>query len=77
MLIMPELQELGGELAPPLSMVHLEVHSLGPLVVASTPPHLVLGQPLVLVDSKVIFAKELCDLVVSLASTSPEFIKDI
>jgi hypothetical protein len=35
MLIMPELQDLCGESSPPLSMVRVEVVSLGPSVVAS------------------------------------------
>ena len=37
LLLMPELHELCGELAPPLLMVQLEVDSLGPSTVASLP----------------------------------------
>jgi hypothetical protein len=66
MVMMPELQELCGDSAPPLSIVHLEVDSLGSLAVASTPPSLEHNQSLDFVDSKALFAKELRDLVVSL-----------
>jgi hypothetical protein len=38
MVIMPELQELCGESAPPLSMVLPEVDSIGPSLVASMSP---------------------------------------
>jgi hypothetical protein len=77
MMIMPELQELCGESAPPLSMVHQEVDSLGSLVVASMPPALEPHQPLVFVDSETLFAKEFCDLLVSLEAASPGYGKEI
>jgi hypothetical protein len=77
MMIMPELQELCGELAPPLSMVHLEVDSLGSSVVASMPLALEPHQLLVSVDSEALFAKDLCDLLVSLEAASPGYGKEI
>jgi hypothetical protein len=66
MLVMPELQELHGQSAPPLSIVHLEVDSLGSSVVASMPPSSEPTHPLIFVDSDILFAKELSDLLVSL-----------
>lgn len=77
MLAMPELQELCGESAPPLSMMHLEVDSLGSLAVASSSPSLVPSQPLGAVDSEALFAKELCELLVTLEAASPGSGKDI
>ena len=54
LLLMPELHELCGELAPPLSMVQLEVDSLGPSTVASLPPSQESSQP-VFTDSEARF----------------------
>ena len=59
LLLMPELRELCGELAPPLSMVQLEVDSLGPSIVTSLPPSQESGHP-VLADLESLFGKELC-----------------
>jgi hypothetical protein len=77
MLVMPELQELHGESAPPLSMVHLEVDSLRPSSVASTPSSLVPSQPLVFVDSEILFAQELSDLLARLEKACPGSGKEI
>jgi hypothetical protein len=76
MLIMTELQEFCGKLAP-LSMVHLEVDSIGSLAVASTPPSLEPNQSVGLADSEARFAKELCDLLASLEAVSPGSSKEI
>jgi hypothetical protein len=70
MLVMPELQELHGESAPPLSMVHLEVDSLGPSNVASMPSSLEPSQP-------ILFEKELGDLLVRLETACPGSSKEI
>jgi hypothetical protein len=60
MLVMPELQELHGESAPSLSMVHLEVDSFGASNVAAMPSSSKPSQP-------ILFEKELCDLLVRIA----------
>jgi hypothetical protein len=76
MVIMPELQELCGESAPPLSMEHVDVKSLGSETMAPTPPPLVPSPP-DLVDADAFFVKELCDLLASLEVASPGSSKDI
>ena len=70
MLVMPELEGLCGESTPPLSLMHLEVAD-------STPPSMEPGQPLVSVDSKALFAKEISDLLVSLETAIPGSSKEI
>jgi hypothetical protein len=89
MQIMPELQELCKEPSPPSLMVHPQVNSLGISAVASTPPQVDLSQPLDFVDlggkvnekdalsSEALFAKELCDLLVSLEAAIPGSSKEI
>ena len=77
MTVMPELQELCQESSPPLSMMHLEVDSLGSSAMTSMPQALEPQQPLVFIDTEVLFAKELCDLLVSLEAASPGYGKEI
>ena len=76
LLLMPELHELCGELAPPLSMVQLEVDSLGPSTVASLPPSQESSQP-IFADLEALFGKELCGLLASLETVSPGSGKEI
>jgi hypothetical protein len=77
MLIMPELQELCGKSDSPLSTRHLEVDSLGSSAVASMPPSSELSQSLAFVDSEVLFANELCDLLGNLEIAIPGSSKEI
>lgn len=84
MQIMPELQQLCVEPSPPLSMVHLQVDSLGTSVVASAlapvePSHLgeVVEADVLAPNSEALFAKELCELLVSLEAASPGYGKEI
>jgi hypothetical protein len=70
-LIMPELHGLCGESAPPLSVVNVEVDSLGSSAVASTPPCLEPSQSLDFVDS------EICELLVSLEAAIPGSSKEV
>jgi hypothetical protein len=77
MAIMPELQELCGELAPPVSMVHREVDSTRTSSVASISPSPELSHPLVFVDSETLFAKELGSLLLSLETAIPGSSKEI
>jgi hypothetical protein len=91
--IMPELQELCGEPSPSSSLptMHLQVDLLGVSVVAPAAPSMDLDQPLDFVDrvgrsnvavalapsSDALFAKELCNLLVSLEAASPGSGKEI
>jgi hypothetical protein len=68
MLIMLELLDLCGDSAPSLSMVQLEVDSLGTSAVASMSPSL--EQMIVSVESHASL-QELCDLLISLEITYP------
>jgi hypothetical protein len=74
MLIMPELQELCGESVPPPSMLHKEVDSFGSSEVAYATLSLEASQSLVSED---LFAKELCDLLITLEAAIPGSSKEI
>jgi hypothetical protein len=68
MLIILELQELCGKSIPPRSIVHKEVDSLGVSEVASVTPFFKASKSLA---SEFVFAKELCDLLVTLEGAIP------
>jgi hypothetical protein len=74
MLFMPELQQLCGKSAPPLSVVHLEVDSLAASTMACATPSV---EPSQLLLSDALFAKEIFDLLVSLEAASPGSAKEI
>ena len=71
------LQELCRESTPPLSMMHPGVDSLGSSAMTSMPRVLEPQQLLVSIDTEVLFAKELCDILVSLEAASPRYGKEI